>query len=139
MPALKTKYERFCRAYVANPNAAEAARRAGYSADHAKHQGHRLLARPAIVARVAELRAELAARECLSLDALLAKLEIAFAAALEHDQPAVAARIVDSQARLAASFAKLRGGEPERPGGEPTRAALARIARQLGVAPPHDA
>ena len=139
MPALKTRYERFCQAYLTDPNAAEAARRAGYSEDHAKHQGHRLLRRPVVAARLAELRAELAARECLSLDALLAKLEIAFAAALKNDLPAVAARIVDSQARLTASFAKLRGGEPERPGGESTRAALARIARQLGVVPPHDA
>ena len=139
MPRLRGRTERFCLAYLDCANAAEAARRAGYSARWAKGQGYRLLHRPAVATRLAELRAELAARDCLTLDSLLAKLESAYVRALEAGQTFSAARIVDAQAKLPHLFAKLRKGEELPPGAEPTRAALARMARQLGVAPPKDA
>lgn len=141
MPIPKLKYEQFCQSYLETGNAAAAAREAGYAEDYAAQQGHRLLRRPAVAARLAELRAEIAARDCLNPDALLVKLEAAYRSALENDKPAIAARVVADQAKLAAQYARLSGGGEGglAPGAEPTRAALSRIARQLGVSGPHDA
>ena len=142
MPALKPRYEAFCLNYLAYANATEAARAAGYAFESAAQQGSRLLRRPNVVQRLAELRAELVARECQG-DAQLAKLEIAFRAALKKDQPGAAGRIAEIQTKLAVLLGKaglgLRGaGESLPAGAEPTRAALTRIARVLGVAVPDD-
>jgi phage terminase small subunit len=137
MPSLKPAYEAFCQAYVANPNATSAARDAGYHPDYAKQQGYRLLRRPVIVGRIAELRAEIAERECLTPGAMLAKLENAFRAALKRDQPAAAARIVESQAKLVGLLAKSSAGAAaERTDLETLRAALLSMAKQLGLPAP---
>lgn len=137
MPALKPAYEVFCQSYVANPNATFAARDAGYHPDYAKQQGYRLLRRPVIAGRIAELRAEIAERECLTPGAMLAKLENAFRAALKKDQPAAAARIVESQAKLVGQLAKSSAGAPSEHGDlEILRAALASMAKQLGLPVP---
>ncbi|MCD6074538.1 MAG: phage terminase, small subunit [Rhodospirillales bacterium] len=140
MPALKPEYEAFCQAYLINSNATRAARDAGYAPDHAHQQGYRLLRRAPIVRRLAQLRTELVERECLTPDALLAKLETAFQAAMKKDQPIAAARIVEAQAKLAALVAKTgaagAGGDAQRA----TRAAVAQMAKQLGLpAPQFDA
>ena len=138
---LKPKYEDFCRFYLANHNAAAAARNVGYSVDNAHQQGHRLLRRPAILRRLAELRAALVERECRTPDALLAKLEAAFAAALKKDQPAAAARIVESQAKLNCQSAPAGAGTAADAADlhaamAAIRAALAAMAKQLGLAVP---
>jgi phage terminase small subunit len=136
MPTLKPAYEAFCQAYVANPNATSAARDAGYSFEHAHQQGYRLLRRAPIVRRLAELRSLQAERECMAPEALLSKLETAFRAALKMDQPAAAARIIEVRAKIAALLAKasVPGAGDSAHGA--TRAALAAMAKQLGLPVP---
>ena len=148
MPQLKPKYEEFCRLYLACHNASEAAEQAGYSHESRHKQGHRLLRRPAIVARIAELRAEIAERECRSEAALLAKLEAAHRRAARADNPLWAAQVVKLQATLPALLAQSRlassrAGAEDRSGiaavaetAQATRAALVALARQLGVTLP---
>jgi phage terminase small subunit len=138
MPSLKRRYEAFCRSYAADPNASAAAMAAGYSDDSSEKQGWRLLQRPEIVARIAELRAERAARDSLSLPALLAKLDTAYRIASESGNAMAVVRIAEMEAKLPALFAKAKAGEGEAQHAESTRAAVARIARQLGVAEPRD-
>ena len=116
MPQLKPKYEEFCRLYLACHNASEAAEQAGYSHESRHNQGHRLLRRPAIVARIAELRAEIAERECRSEAALLAKLEAAHRRAARADNPVWAAQIVKLQATLPALLAQSRLASSSRAG-----------------------
>lgn len=135
MSALKPAYEAFCRAYVANPNATLAARSAGYAFEYAHQQGSRMMGRTKIVRRIAELRAELAERECLTPAALLSKLETAFHAAIKKDQPAAAARVVEAQAKLAALSGK-SGAEAGGAALESTRNALIVMAKQLGLPAP---
>jgi phage terminase small subunit len=138
MPVLKPKYEGFCRHYAMDPNASAAAVAAGYSDDNSQKQGWRLLQRPEIVARIAELRAERAARDSLSLPALLAKLDTAYRIASDSGNAMAVVRIAEAEAKLPALFAKASAGTGEPAYAEPTRTALVRIARQLGVAEPRD-
>ena len=138
MPSLKPKYEAFCQFYAESPHAGIAAENAGYTGRNVDKQGWRLLQRPEIVARIAEIRAAQAAIESLSLIALLAKLEEACQIARHNSDAMALARIAEIQAKLPAVFAK-SGGEIDPPGAEPTRAALTRIARELGVVAPRDA
>lgn len=58
MSKLTPKQEMFCREYVVDLNASQAAVRVGYSEKTANRQGHRLLTNADIQARVAELQAE---------------------------------------------------------------------------------
>jgi hypothetical protein len=136
MPTLKPRYETFCQEYAIHANASVAADIAGY--EDGEKQGWRLLRRPEIVARIAELRAEQAALDGLSLHAQLSKLEAAFHVARDAGDAIAMARIVEIGARLPGLFAKSGLGELTPAGGESTRAALTRIARQLGVAEPQD-
>ena len=133
MPRLKAQYETFCQHYVVSGNAAEAARRTGYSEAFANRQGYRLLRRPAVAQRLAALRAEIAARDCMSLDAQLTKLETAYRQALEKAQPTAAARIIESQTKLAREFART---ETETAAVAGLRAELARLAKLLGLPAP---
>jgi len=71
----KEQHEDFCQFYTRYPNAGEAAHHVGYSYEGRHQQGYRLLRRPEVTRRIGELREELARRECMELDALLAKLE----------------------------------------------------------------
>ena len=137
MPALKPAYEAFCQAYVANPNATSAAQSAGYDFNYAHQQGYRLMRRPAIAQRIAELRSLQVERECLAPEALLSKLDAAFRAALKNDQPAAAGRIVESQAKIAGVILKTGLGAPAGESAlDATRAALAAMAKQLGLPAP---
>lgn len=143
MPILKPRYEAFCRSYAEHPNAGYAAEDAGYSGINVDRQGRRLLQRPEIVARIAELRAEQATLDGLSLHAQILKLESAYHIAYQEGDALALARIVKIGAELPALYAKASLAMTMAPGGaapgaEPTRAALARIARQLGVAPPRE-
>lgn len=63
MPILANdKHERFCQEYLVDFNASQAAIRAGYSKRSAGSQAHDLLKKPDIQARLAELKAEIAAK-----------------------------------------------------------------------------
>lgn len=101
MPTLKTQYEEFCQAYVRSPNAGEAAQEAGYTFEHRYQQGYRLLQRADISQRIAELRAAVAERECVRVEALLTKLETSYRQALKDRNSTAAVRVIELQAKLA--------------------------------------
>lgn len=81
MPALKNaKYERFCRAYVTNHNAGDAAQAIGTPARSARQSGHRLLQRPEIAARIAELDKKLLDKADITAERVMLELgRLAFA------------------------------------------------------------
>lgn len=58
MQKLSAKQEQFCREYLVDLNATQAAIRAGYSAKTAQEQASRLLSNVMVAARVAELKAQ---------------------------------------------------------------------------------
>lgn len=62
------KQDRFCREYLVDLNATQAARRAGYSPRTANEQGARLLANASVKSRIAELQAEVAERLNITVD-----------------------------------------------------------------------
>lgn len=67
-PALTPKQEQFCREYLIDLNATQAAIRAGYSAKTAQQQGSRLLLNVVIAARIAELKGDRAERAAAKLE-----------------------------------------------------------------------
>ena len=136
MPSLKPRHEAFCRYYVTHLNAAEAARAAGYSERTGANQGYRLLRRPAVAARLAELRDEIAARDCLTLGAQLSKLEAAYRAALAKNQPAAAAAIIRAEVALPALFATSERADKGDAAVAELRAQLAQMAKALGLPAP---
>jgi len=60
----KQRIEVFCRAYIIDLNATSAAKQAGYSEKTAYSQGHDLLKKPEVMARIAELQK----KQCDKLD-----------------------------------------------------------------------
>jgi phage terminase small subunit len=72
---LTTAQERFTEEYLASPaNAAEAARRAGYSTRRAKVTACELLKRPAVKARIEQGQAAIRAQRAVDREELTAKL-----------------------------------------------------------------
>ena len=98
---LSPRQETFCHSYVYFPDAANAAREAGYEAASARQQGHRLLKVAAIAARIAEIRTRMADDGCRETGVLLGKLENVYNRAIEDHHYVAAARTVEIQARLA--------------------------------------
>jgi len=98
---LSSQREAFCQAYVYYANAALAARQAGYSPKTCRQQGHQLLKKPPVAARIAAIRADLAIEGCRDTVILLGKLENVYNRALEDRHYVAAARSVEIQARLA--------------------------------------
>ncbi len=101
MAALTPKQEAFAQAYVETGNASEAYRRS-YDASRTKPyvvnvKASQLLADGRISVRVAELRAELAERNAVTVDTLLAELEdarnIALSAMIPQSSAAVSATL----------------------------------------------
>src|SRR3546814_12221871 len=72
---LTQQQEDFCNIYVRYPNATRAAVEVGSSHASARKQGYRLLRDEAVLARIAELRADMVRRHCRGTATLLAKLE----------------------------------------------------------------
>jgi phage terminase small subunit len=119
MLLLHPKYERFCRIFFEDGNATEAARDAGFSYEHAATQGYRLLKRPDIQARLAELaseedaaearaiaerdalRAKLAAMRATEAETLLAKLDPVYERRLAARDDAGVMKVIALQARIA--------------------------------------
>lgn len=79
MPARKRqltdKQERFCQEYLVDSNATAAAKRAGYSDKTAHVQGHDLLKKTLVKARLNELRTEQTARVQIDADFVLGSLK----------------------------------------------------------------
>lgn len=73
-PLKNPRHEHFAAAYALTRNASEAARNAGYSLKTAGSQGHDLLKRPEIKARVDELIQESLQRLHMSRDEVLARV-----------------------------------------------------------------
>jgi len=101
MKPIKKRYEEFCQNYLLDCNGARAARKAGFSAASARQQANRLLSRDDVRERVRFLRIEMARRNCMTSEILMAKLEMVFRQALEYRQCASAIRAIELQARLA--------------------------------------
>lgn len=74
MTNLSPKRERFCREYLVDLNATQAAIRAGYSTNSARSQACELLTNPNIERRIAELKAERAARTEITADDVVREL-----------------------------------------------------------------
>jgi len=106
--APQERHETYCQVYVYNANAALAARQAGYAPGSARQQGHRLLRKPGVAARIAEIREGLAQEGCRSTATLLGKLENIYNRALEAGHYIAAARTVEIQSRLAGFMPSMR-------------------------------
>ncbi len=95
------RHEAFCQHFVLLGNASYAAIDAGYSPPSSRNQGYRLMRRPQIRARIAEIRRVLARAYCLDAQVLLGKLEAVYQRANENHFFHAAARAVELQARIA--------------------------------------
>ena len=101
---LKDKHESFCEEYVKDSNAKQAAIRAGYSPKTAKQQGHRLLTYVDVQERVAELKAEAAERNRITVDSLLGRFQDVYDGATAKGQYAAATRSLELQGKLIGLF-----------------------------------
>jgi hypothetical protein len=126
MKRLRPRHERFCRLFVLHPNAAQAARNAGYDPQWARNAGYRLLRQPRIVRRIADLHREMAALHCSDVDLLIGKLETVYRRSVDDHAFSAAARAVELQARLAGV-----APEPRRPVAG-TRSMLTKAAPSAG-------
>lgn len=98
---LLRRQERFCIAYLLGGNASRAAWDAGYTSGNSANQGYRLLKRPEIQARIAELQRSLGRGFAGDAEALLGKLEAIYQQAIEGTYFNAAVRVVELQARIA--------------------------------------
>jgi phage terminase small subunit len=73
MPKLSDKYEAFCQEYVKDLNITQAMIRAGYSPKYANAEGYKVLGKLGIQERIAEIRAQSANNEGITLDQILAE------------------------------------------------------------------
>lgn len=71
---MRERKQRFCREYVIDNNATQAAIRAGYSKRSAEMQGSRLLTNPDVIEYVAKLRAEMCKRNEVTEDFVIQTL-----------------------------------------------------------------
>ena len=99
--ALSTRQEAFCRHFTASGNAADAARRAGYSERSARQTGHALLERPYIVERVRRIRMSWQRTARDEARIALARLEQAWDAAAASGSAYLMLQIVRLQAEIA--------------------------------------
>lgn len=73
---IKAKHERFCQEYLKDPNGAQAAIRAGYSAKAAKQIASRLLTYANVQARIAQLMTKAESKAVMSAQEVLAELSL---------------------------------------------------------------
>lgn len=85
MANLTAKQEMFCREYLVDLNATQAAIRAGYSVDSANVQGSQNLAKASIQERVAELMSERTQRVTVSADYVLERAKMIHEACWNQD------------------------------------------------------
>jgi len=98
---LRRRHEKFCIAYVMRGEATRAAWDAGYSSGSGHNQAYRLLKRPEIQARIAEIQRGLARDFVADAEALLGKLESVYRHCIEAGRYNAAVRVVEVQARMA--------------------------------------
>jgi phage terminase small subunit len=92
---LTDRQERFCREYLVDLNATQAAKRAGYSSHTANEQAARLLAKASVKVRVTELQNEAAKRNDVTVDDVLAMLLQSYKNATAANQHGPAVRAVE--------------------------------------------
>ena len=95
---LTPRQDNFCAYYVATGNAAEAARKAGYTARTAHNQGHRLLKNARIQARIRAVQTEIA--DSIDPGLILGRLDDLYVQAERGGDYREAARILESMGRL---------------------------------------
>lgn len=81
---LTGRQERFCREYIIDYNATDAAIRAGYSKKTAYSIGSENLKKPELLARVRELQAEQAERLCITADWVVMQLVEVYNRCMQH-------------------------------------------------------
>jgi len=87
MGKLTSKQERFCREFIADLNATQAAIRAGYKKRSARSIGAENLAKPQIAKRISELMKEREVRLQLTVDGVVKRInEVAISAHTEGDR-----------------------------------------------------
>ncbi len=111
---LRPRQERFCQLYAVLGNASDAAYQAGYRFAVSRNQGYRLLRRPAIQARVAELQRDLARAIRFDAEVMLGKLEGIYRQAVAGGYYNAAARIVEVQARVAGHMRRESAAPPKK-------------------------
>lgn len=85
MSELTAKQEQFCREYLIDLNATQAAIRAGYSVDTAKQIGYDNFTKPYIAERIAELKAEREKRTEITADNVLREIaKVGFSNLLDY-------------------------------------------------------
>ncbi len=99
--ALSTRQEAFCRHYAVSGNAADAARRAGYSERSARQTGCALLERPWIVERLRRIRLSWKRTGRDEARILLARSEQAWDAAVAGGSACMMLRVLRFQAEIA--------------------------------------
>ncbi len=97
---LTPQEESFCAAYAEGASGAEAARLANYSAANARSQASRMLTRPQIAERVAELTAEIVQRRALQQEELAAKLGPLYEKALAAGDDDGVIQVIELQSRI---------------------------------------
>jgi phage terminase small subunit len=119
----------FCENFATQPVATRAAVLAGYAAENAANQGHRLLKNPLILDRIAALRAERKLRYVVETDTVHDKLEAVFFDALGNGHHAAAVAALRLQAGLARlpTRAPAAGADG---GAKPANAKRPRVRRQ---------
>ena len=100
MAGLTPKREAFCQQYVVDHNATQAAIRAGYSDAAAQQQGSRLLLDVVVQARIAALQAEVAERNEVTVDSIVAELEEARNQAITTGQSSAAVQASTGKAKV---------------------------------------
>ena len=97
---LNDRQEKFCRYFIASMNASRAAREAGYSAQTARQQGHRLLQDDRIRNRLHALQKSLGTDHGTDPVVLIGKLETVYRRAMEMHHFHAATRAIEVQARI---------------------------------------
>jgi phage terminase small subunit len=92
---LTDRQERFCREYLVDLNATQAAKRAGYSSHTANEQAARLLAKASVKARVTELQNAAAKRNDVTVDDVIQMLLQSYKNATAANQHGPAVRAVE--------------------------------------------
>ena len=95
---LTLRQDNFCAYYVANGNAAEAARKAGYTERTAHNQGYRLLKDARVQARIRAVQTEIA--DSIDPGLILGRLDDLYLQAERGGDYREAARILESMSRL---------------------------------------
>ncbi len=132
---LTKRAEAFCAAYARRPHGADAAREAGYGAADPARQASRLLIRPEIRARIAELSAAWGDQRAELAGGLTGKLEPVYDAALADGDLDTVLQTVELQARIqglvhggATIRPRSRAPAPKEPDWPPFEEVLATLA-----------